>query len=186
LALDIAPERPAKEPRAYLLTFTCYGVKLHGDPRGSVDRKHPPPLGRYYPENARRVGYERKLMTHQSVSLDAAERATALNEILRTCAYEGWQLHAAHVRSAHIHIVATASRPPEDVMRELKAYLTRTLNDQFGRREKRWARHGSTVWLWDDAGLDRAVSYVVRDQGEPMALYVNPNLWPEYLDALPT
>jgi hypothetical protein len=27
-------------PLAYLLTFTCYGTRLHGDPRLSVDRYH--------------------------------------------------------------------------------------------------------------------------------------------------
>ena len=27
-------------PLAYLITFRCYGTWLHGDERGSVDRKH--------------------------------------------------------------------------------------------------------------------------------------------------
>src|SRR6185295_12459406 len=27
-------------PLGYLITFRCYGTWLHGDPRGSMDRKH--------------------------------------------------------------------------------------------------------------------------------------------------
>ena len=27
-------------PLAYLITFTCYGMRLRGDQAGSVDRKH--------------------------------------------------------------------------------------------------------------------------------------------------
>jgi len=67
-------------------------------------------------------------------------------------------------------------------LRELKAYASRALNARFGLKAKRWARHGSRVPLWNPHRLDRAVDYAVRGQGEPMALYVNPNRWPEYLD----
>ena len=60
--------------------------------------------------------------------------------------------------------------------------MARALNDRFGRKEKRWVRHGSMVWLWDPHRLDRAVDYVVRGQGEPMALYVNSQRWPEHME----
>ena len=33
-------KRPGAEPWAYLLTFACYGERLHGDQRGSVDPNH--------------------------------------------------------------------------------------------------------------------------------------------------
>jgi hypothetical protein len=56
------------------------------------------------------------------------------------------------------------------------------LNERFGKREKRWASHGSTIWLWDPHRLQRAVDYVVRGQGTPMALYVNEAAWEEYFE----
>jgi hypothetical protein len=77
--------------------------------------------------------------------------------------------------------VLTASVPPENVLRELKAYTSRALNARFGAREKRWARHGSKIWLWDAHRLEQAIEYVVRGQGEPMVLYVNVARWPEYM-----
>ena len=32
--------RASSYPLAYLLTFTCYGTRLHGDTRGTVDRNN--------------------------------------------------------------------------------------------------------------------------------------------------
>ena len=62
---------------------------------------------------------------------------------------------------------------PEKVMNELKTYASRCLNrigvDKIGR--KRWARHGSTRWLWDRKSVSAAIRYVVYEQGEPMAVF---------------
>ncbi len=120
-------------------------------------------------------------MAEQPVKLSAPERHVVLSELRRTCEHHGWVLHAAHVRSTHVHAVVTAPVQPENILRDLKAYSSRALNDRFGPNPKRWARHGSKIPLWNPHRLERAVDYVVRGQGEPMALYVNPNRWPEYL-----
>jgi hypothetical protein len=59
-------------------------------------------------------------------------------------------------------------------MNDFKAYASRALNrlghDAPGR--KRWARHGSTRWLWNYEDVLDAIRYVVEEQGEPMALFV--------------
>lgn len=81
---------------------------------------------------------------------------------------------AAHVRSNHVHAIVEAEVPPERVMNEFKSYASRALNrlgcDEPGR--KRWARHGSTRWLWKDQDVRDALRYVAEGQGERMALYV--------------
>jgi REP element-mobilizing transposase RayT len=177
-----APERPAAEPWAYFLTFTCYGAKLHGDARGSVDREHNAPRGRCVPENAQRERHEQRLMSEAAVTLSAAEREVVLEQIKGVCEHEGWALHAAHVRSTHVHLVVTATIPPQEATRKLKAYSSRALNERFGLKARRWATHGSMVWLWEPNRLDRAVDYVVRGQGKPMALYVNTARWSEYME----
>jgi hypothetical protein len=41
-----------------------------------------------------------------------------------------------------------------------------------GSDRKRWARHGSTRWLWKDQDVQDAIRYVVEEQGEPMAVFV--------------
>ena len=68
---------------------------------------------------------------------------------------------------------AEAEGRPERVMDDLKSYASRCLNrtglDEPDR--KRWARHGSTRWLWTREQVAAAIRYVVDKQGEPMAVF---------------
>ena len=59
-------------------------------------------------------------------------------------------------------------------MNEFKSYASRELNRLGigGSDQKRWARHGSTRWLWKDEDVKQALQYVIDHQGEPMALFV--------------
>ena len=62
-------------------------------------------------------------------------------------------------------------------MNDLKSYASRCLN-RLGLDEptrKRWARHGSTRWLWKPESVSAAIRYVVAEQGDPMAVFeMNP------------
>ncbi len=80
---------------------------------------------------------------------------------------------AAHVRTTHVHVVLDADATPEKVLLHFKVGSSRALNDLECKR-RRWARHGGTRYLWTKADIDRAVSYVVAEQGERMALYEAP------------
>ena len=106
--------------------------------------------------------------------LDEAGRAVVLAAIQRHCAYRGWNLLAAHVRSNHVHTIVEAETRPERIMNEFKSYASRELNrlTSDGPERKRWARHGSTRWLWKDEDVRHALQYVIDEQGEPMALFV--------------
>ena len=68
---------------------------------------------------------------------------------------------------------------PEKILNELKAYASRKLNqaglDAPDRR--RWARHGSTRYLWKRDEVESAIGYVADWQGDPMAVYVNELRW---------
>ena len=78
-----------------------------------------------------------------------------------------------HLRSNHVHTVVDAEAPPERVMGDFKAYASRRLNrmrlDEPNR--KRWARHGSTRWLWKPQHVSAAMQYVVAEQGEAMSVF---------------
>ena len=106
--------------------------------------------------------------------LDQASRNVVLGAIRRHCTLRGWNLLAAHVRSNHVHAVVEAEIRPERIMNEFKCYASRELNrlGRDGPDRKRWARHGSTRWLWKDEDVRDALEYVVDGQGEPMALFV--------------
>ena len=174
------PERPVERPWAYLITFSCYGTRLHGRAKGSVDRHHNAWRGRYREESRALHDHARSILRKSSVRLNAAERLVVLAAIRGVCWHEEWFLHAVHVRSDHVHIVVSARTKPEPVMNKLKAYASRALNEQFGRKDHRWTRHGSTAWVWKALQVDSVVDYVVRQQGRSMAVYENPNRWEEF------
>jgi REP element-mobilizing transposase RayT len=161
------------QPLAYFITFTTYGTWLHGDAPGSVDREHnrvgtpwlPPAL------DLRTIARER--MTHPPYTLDALRRDTVRDAIIDECQFRGWHLFALHVRSNHVHVVASAAREPEFVMRGCKANASKRLNgagfDDPNR--KRWTEHGSTRYLWHEDAVAAAVNYTLHQQGDPMAVY---------------
>ena len=73
-----------------------------------------------------------------------------------------------------MHVIVEADVRPEKVMNDFKSYASRGLNrlGRDGSDRKRWARHGSTRWLWKDRDVQEAIRYVVEAQGEPMAIFV--------------
>ena len=169
--MSTEPERGI--PKAYLITFTCYGTWLHGDDRGSADRHRHAPGTPYLAANVGRRVSEARAMREPPYRLDAARRRCVLRSLRDTCTVRGWCLFAAHVRSTHVHVVLASAEPPERVMTSLKAHASRRLNeagfDWQGRR--RWTRHGSTRYLWRQEAVEQAVAYVVGDQGEAMQVY---------------
>lgn len=158
----------------YFITFACYGARLHGDEAGSVDRSHNRVGSRLLEPDSQRAMAERRAMLQDPYVLDQAGRAAVLAAIQRHCAQRGWNLLAAHVRSSHVHVIVEAETRPERIMNEFKAYASRELNrlGSDGRGRKRWARHGSTRWLWKDEDVRNALRYVIDEQGEQMALFV--------------
>ena len=92
---------------------------------------------------------------------------------LERCSQYNWSVLDAHVRTSHVHVVVQAEARPERVVNDLKAYASGCLNriGMDGPTRKRWARHGSTRWLWKRENVSAAIRYVVDEQGDPMAVF---------------
>ncbi len=105
--------------------------------------------------------------------MDSIRRQVVLKSLREVCCFRGWTLIAAHVRTNHVHVVAAADCRPERVLISMKAYSSRALNEHAldGPDRRRWARHGSTRYLWTGDAVQAAVQYVVREQGGPMAVF---------------
>jgi REP element-mobilizing transposase RayT len=159
----------------YLITFACYGTRVHGDEPGSVDRAHNVPGTRLLEPEPTRASAERQEMTQEPYRLDRLRRALVLQSVLEVCGCRGWSLFAAHVRTNHVHVVVEATDRPEKVLNALKAYASRALNKAGldGPARRRWSRHGSTRYLWKREQVTEAIAYVAQGQGEPMARYMN-------------
>jgi hypothetical protein len=127
---EAAPEDRARRPWAYLITFSCYGTKLHGRQSGSVDRNHNAWKGRYVDPNRSLRSYEHGLLKSPCGRLDVPERTLVLKVIKNVCSHEEWITHAIHVRTNHVHLVVAAEINPAALMGKLKAYASRALNSK--------------------------------------------------------
>ena len=110
--------------------------------------------------------------------LDAIRRTAVLDAIHDRCSHAGWPLLAAHVRPTHVHLIVKSETHPNRIMTSLKSYASRKLNQLSldAPTCKRWTRHGSTRWLWNPAEIQSAIRYIIEQQGEPMATFLNPDL----------
>ena len=122
-----------------------------------------------------RVEVKREQMDQAPYLLDRDRRVVVLDALREVCSHRNWRLWAAHVRANHVHVVVEGEDyRPEKVMHAFKTYASRNLNrleiDEPDR--KRWARHGSSRWLWKDEDARRAIQYVVSEQGEPMEVFL--------------
>lgn len=154
-------------PQAFLLTWSAYGMWLHGDERGSVDathRAHGTP--RLSEDRWRQAGVAERL-SHDSVLLSAVQRETVAAAVRDHCGLRVWPLLALNVRTNHVHVVvASRSVPPERVVQQLKAWSTRRLREA-GLSEPDapvWSKGASTGYLWEDHHVSRAVEYVTNEQ----------------------
>src|SRR5213593_298968 len=157
------------QPLAYLITFRCYGTWLHGDNRGSVDRKNYHIYGTPdMPANQKLLEDERTDLRNLPVTLNDAQREVVENSIREVCEHRGYRLLAVNIRTNHVHSVVNASCKPEHVMDSFKAYATRHLRQAGLLRQdaKAWARHGSTPYLWTEEEVQRAIDYVINGQGD--------------------
>jgi REP element-mobilizing transposase RayT len=146
---------------------------LHGNEAGSVDKAHNLPGGRLVGPDPNRLSKAKQLMDQPAYSMDQTRREAVLAAFVQRCTDSNWNLLAAHIRMNHVHLVVEADVPPEKIMNDLKSYASRCLN-KLGLDEptrKRWARHGSTRWLWNQQSVTAAIRYVVEGQGDPMAVY---------------
>src|SRR5438552_13659618 len=136
-------------PLAYLISLRTYGTWLHGDERGSMDRKHNVYGTSKIAPNSRLNKSDTKQLKHPPVTLDAKRRQVVEKAVRELCDYRPYVLRAINVRTNHVHTVVTAMQDPESVMGAFKAYATRALRTAklMAAEVKPWVRHGSTVYL---------------------------------------
>ena len=138
-----------------------------------MDRRHNLPGGPLVGASDARVLAECYRMEQPPYAMDATRRDVVLKAVRFRCDRQNWMLLAAHVRTNHVHLIAEAEAAPERIMNDLKSYASRCLNQSGldSPNRKRWARHGSTRWLWNREQISAAIIYVIEGQGETMSLF---------------
>lgn len=149
------------KPLGYLLTWTTYGTWLSGDRRKWVSRKDSGANVPYKAPASHLQATMKPLMKESSVRFSCDAKAIVRRSIEKSCEVKNWALHALAVQSNHVHVVLTVyESSPDDVMKRLKAYASRAMNAELGRRKRWWTRHGSTRYLTTPQSMQRAVEYV--------------------------
>ena len=153
-------------PMGYLITFRTYGTWLHGDKRGSVNRKENIPGTPVINANTAFVKKEASQLKHPPVRLDTQQRSLVEQTIRDVADHNKWILHALNALPEHVHIVLTAMKRPEPVMNSIKSWCTRRLreNELISEDINPWTRHGSTRYLWDEKDVHDACVYVMDFQ----------------------
>ncbi|MCK5920935.1 MAG: transposase, partial [Methylococcales bacterium] len=160
------------KPLAYFITFTAYGTWLHGDSRKSiVVENHSTKL--IEPQESF-LRHEQQKLKHPVVMFDEKMRRAILEAIMERCLWKQWHLYAAHVRSNHVHVIVNSTDPIDKVMASLKAWATRKLRQSGYDFPKVWTRHGSTKYIFTREKMLEKIHYVVHEQGEMMAYYIDP------------
>ncbi len=155
-------------PRAYLITFRCYGTWLHGDKRGSVDRHHNRYGAPLIEPNPNWRNHNRRLLKQEPVELSGRQRALVTTVIKQTCEVRGWKLLAVNVRTNHAHVVVSAACSPSRILNTLKANATRELREagEWKRMHSPWADSGSKRYLWTEEHVNKAIDYVEFGQAD--------------------
>ncbi len=158
----------------YLITFRTYGTWLHGDERGSVDRRY---FNRYgtprISPSEEKVERRTQLLSDEPFLMKANERHIVEAAIREVCIVRSYALHGLHVRTNHVHVVTGNHGQPERMMDSFKAYSTRALRKAglVATERKLWSRHGSTKYLWTEAHIGSATDYVVNGQGDDLPTF---------------
>ena len=148
------------EPLGLFLTWTTYGSWLPGDGRGWSRRGR-----RGLPADWRRERAARELMAESACALDPEQRRLVKETIEDHCRFRTWSLHAASVRSNHVHVVVTAAGvAPADVRAQLKAWTTRRLREASPDRRRWWTEGGDIEFLDTEADVLAAAEYVLLAQ----------------------
>ena len=167
-APDITMWNDTDLPLAYLITFRCHGTWLHGDERGSTDRRHNIYRTPHIPINEKWERHNRQALRSEAPTLDARQRQSVANAIRETCLYRRWHLLALGVRTNHVHVVVSiGTTKPSQALNAFKANATRQMREDRNWNNPRspWADKGSERHLWNERSVALAIDYVVNGQG---------------------
>lgn len=161
------------QPVAFFFTVTTYGTWLHGDARGSVDRKGKALASHYLAPNETLEAIRRGQMVQEPLLLDAAMRGCVQRAIESFCRYKSWVVLALNVRTNHFHLMTPCHGPSEKMLQAIKAAATRALREAglVNADRRVWTSGGSARKCFTPDDVASAKEYVVNGQGVdlPMA-----------------
>jgi REP element-mobilizing transposase RayT len=157
---------------AYHITWGTYGTRLHGDPRGTVDRKHnefgTPVLG--FDEH--RWEREKENLKFPPVVLTRDQMRSIESLVPEICERGHWKYITCAAGPDHVHVILKSEHSPETIRRLMKRWLGQKLMQRYknepgcpqpgkpGTGATWWAECGSIRWIDSERYLHNATKYV--------------------------
>lgn len=171
------------------ITWGTYGTRLHGDPRGTVDRTHnelgTPVLG--FDEH--RWEREKSFVKFPPVIFTREQMIFIEDMLPLICERGGWTHITGAAGPDHVHEILQTKNDPETIRRLLKRWLGQELTNRYksepdfprssepdrppssepGRPRSGtwWAECGSIKWIDNERYLKNATRYVTDQRATP-------------------
>jgi REP element-mobilizing transposase RayT len=149
---------------AFHITFGTYGTRLHGDPRGTVDRSMNRPGDPIIGRDDDWQRFERSRLRFDPIVLSRAQMVFAEQAVPPICERGGWQLWTTAAGPDHIHVVLTPTPDVdgEGIRRIFKRWLGQALSQRWPLQKDAtwWAEGGSVRWVWTQQYFDNVYGYV--------------------------
>ena len=135
-----------------------------------MDRKHNIYGTPKIAPNSKLENSDTKQRKQSAITLNARQPKVVESAVHKVCQHRRYILHAINVRTNHTHTVVTAMQKPEPVLDSFKSYSTRSPRrvGLLSETVKPWARHGSTIYLWKERDVAKAIEYVLLGQGDDL------------------
>ncbi len=155
--------RISNGPLAYHITFGTYGTRLHGDPRGTVDRTLNNPGDPIIGADGGWQRIERSRLNFPPVVLSDELRRFADSIVPNLCERGGWTFHACATRPDHVHVLLSTDREGKAVRSWLKRWLGEALCKRWPLPDGAgwWAKGGSVKWVWQDRYFHNVRKYIL-------------------------
>jgi len=156
-------------PIAYHITFGTYGTRLHGDPKGTVDRSMnhygDPIIG----SDPKRWLRETRLLKFPPVIFNLSQRQYAESVIPLICQTGVWFYHIAAAGEDHVHVLLTADADGAAVRKWFKRWLGEKLSKKwpFSTGQSYWSEGGSVKWVWKEDYFHNIFNYISHQRATP-------------------
>lgn len=158
---------PDQFPNIQFLTFNTYGTWLHGDARGSVNRKGKFLRTKFLQPDPELEAANRRRMKHSTVLMDAKMRGCVRRAIEADCLRKQRKLLELNVRTNHVHVLIASVDPISKVLHSVKAAATRALREEglIAKDQPVWGSGGDKRIIRSEEGIARVRKYIRDGQG---------------------
>jgi len=156
-------------PLAYHITFGTYGTRLHGDVRGTVDRRLNQPGDPIIGAEPDWEFMELNKLRFPPRVFDFQQRQLVEQLVPDVCVRGGWQLQARAAGKDDVHTLLSAQADGDVIRKLLKRWLGQALASHIPLEPEQtfWAECGSVKWVWKEDYFERVKKYVLDQRATP-------------------